>query len=753
MSIGTGLGVLGKGILAFMAAMVTIAAMSPLLFVSIQRIATGFVQLLITLTGLIADLIIGMAMALLERVPPLLERLVQLVVNGIISLIMGVLNAINENKDKIKEGIVGIIQLIAETIVESTLVIGQAVTDLILGIMQIIDANQMKFMITAMSLIMNFMLGLKMMVLPLINLAAQIMLDFINGLADSIRTNTPLLLDAVVNLAAAFWDGLLEYLGFSNGESESSKGLALDFLSSFITGLAEGAAEVVNKIIEVAQQIWQGFKDFFGISSPSDVAKEGAEEINAGLKQGLENSSDGPMNAALDVGKKILKSITGWFGGGEAEEAGESVANGLATSITNNTNAPVEAVNTMNSEMINTLDTNGPMLEEKGAEIPDQFATGILSNVEAPQEAIKTMLGLGDENPDGGLNFEEYGANLTDSFATGILSGSNQPTLAMDETLLGIQTSITNKTPEFEISGQETIESFTKGVSNKQQLSNLLGEIDNLMDSMVETIKNRQKDFVNQGKVIIDSIIEGIRNPTYRAKLTKEVEELVLVMIRDMRSYVEGPKARAQLINLGYNMGMGIVNGLISSTPNLASTGASLADTLIQYIKSQLEQNSPSKVGIRIGKDFGTSIGMGLEDSTSNVTNSAHVLTDNLIDKTRSIIQKMAEVLDDELDLQPVISPVLDLSQVTGQSEVLKNLLANDRAAGILASAMFVNQRHGFNNQNGGDETPATISVVNEFNLNGVTIREEADIDRVAEQLYRKQESAMRGRGFRPGFI
>ena len=47
----------------------------------------------------------------------------------------------------------------------------------------------------------------------------------------------------------------------------------------------------------------------------------------------------------------------------------------------------------------------------------------------------------------------------------------------------------------------------------------------------------------------------------------------------------------------------------------------------------------------------------------------------------------------------------------------------------------------------GGSATPAGASITNTFNISQLVVREEADVDRVADALYRKQQKTGRQAG------
>ncbi len=69
-------------------------------------------------------------------------------------------------------------------------------------------------------------------------------IDFINGLANAIRTNTPVLGEAMGNLAGAMIEGL-------------------------VGGITAGIKSVVDSVKNLGKNALDGLKSFLGIHSPS----------------------------------------------------------------------------------------------------------------------------------------------------------------------------------------------------------------------------------------------------------------------------------------------------------------------------------------------------------------------------------------------------------------------------------------------------------------------------------------------------
>ena len=106
-----------------------------------------------------------------------------------------------------------------------------------------------------------------------------------------------------------------------------------------------------------------------------------------------------------------------------------------------------------------------------------------------------------------------------------------------------------------------------------------------------------------------------------------------------------------------------------------------------------------------------------------------------------AVSQALAEMEDSD-ELSFTITPVLDLSSI--RSNEIAQLLTTPVQLGHMSGRLATEAI-----QNGTRDTNPSTSIVNNFDLTGLTVRTESDVDAIATKLYQKQQAASRGRGFR----
>jgi hypothetical protein len=138
---------------------------------------------------------------------------------------------------------------------------------------------------------------------------------------------------------------------------------------------------------------------------------------------------------------------------------------------------------------------------------------------------------------------------------------------------------------------------------------------------------------------------------------------------------------------------------------------------------------------------------------TGQVSTAAENMGQNALNRLRHTMALMSEFMNSEIDDNPVITPILDLDGMQAGAHKLNRLL-KDKQTYALATAQLASDKIAVNNQNGSSPVigDGGTTITNQFNLNGVVIRDEADIDKIAAELYRKQETGMRSRGIRPAY-
>lgn len=153
------------------------------------------------------------------------------------------------------------------------------------------------------NIIISFIQGIASMIPRLVDAGFKAMIDLLNGLADSIRTNTPLVIEAVNNLLSACIEAIGMYIGnFAECGVQLMKGLA--------TGIWNGVKSVVDSVVNAVKTAWDAALNWLGIHSPSTKGIEAGMYLDEGIAVGLTEYADVAGDAATDVGKETVNSLS-----------------------------------------------------------------------------------------------------------------------------------------------------------------------------------------------------------------------------------------------------------------------------------------------------------------------------------------------------------------------------------------------------------------------------------------------------------
>jgi tape measure domain-containing protein len=162
--------------------------------------------------------------------------------------------------------------------------------------------------------------------------------------------------------------------------------------------------------------------------------------------------------------------------------------------------------------------------------------------------------------------------------------------------------------------------------------------------------------------------------------------------------------------NLGWSVIQGFINGMGSLAGSVISKAESILGSIPGKIKKLLHIGSPSKVMYDIGIDTMQGVINGIADQQDNVTAAVEDMTNAMIDSMSAVPDALANVSD----MNPVITPVLDLSQVQEGADQMTAMIDTAPVVGSTsfgqASAISSSQTVSGATGDATGQSPATIT-------------------------------------------
>lgn len=157
----------------------------------------------------------------------------------------------------------------------------------------------------------------------------------------------------------------------------------------------------------------------------------------------------------------------------------------------------------------------------------------------------------------------------------------------------------------------------------------------------------------------------------------------------------------------GQQIPAGLAEGVAMSKSTFLDELTNMALAGVEAVKSTLEINSPSRVFRELGNFTGLGFVNGLADYAEKSYAAGANMADYATDGLSNAMSIVADLLNGDMDTQPTIRPVLDLSNVMHGAEQLDSLFYPQRTIGLAGQASLAFAESG---RNGG----TTVNVDND---------------------------------------
>ena len=114
----------------------------------------------------------------------------------------------------------------------------------------------------------------------------------------------------------------------------------------------------------------------------------------------------------------------------------------------------------------------------------------------------------------------------------------------------------------------------------------------------------------------------------------------------------------------GANYAIGLAQGMIESANYSYNAGSYIGKEAAQATRNSLQVKSPSRVAKAIGRFYGEGLGLGIRDMGGYVGSQAATMAQKAVDTARSYANAFAEVMDENMNMDPTITPVMDLTNI-----------------------------------------------------------------------------------------
>ena len=427
-------------------------------------------------------------------------------------------------------------------------------------------------------------------------------------------------------------------------KSQSSS-IGKNIIDGLISGINNNVGRVVSAARAMAKRVIDAVKDEFKIKSPSKVMEELGKYVKEGFYKGLTGFEDEPVHRVVEAVNNMKDELKKAI-----DEANDDIksANAKVKKLSKKKKkskkdkadlkqakkdlADAEAVKKKSEEAMKQLDGALKAQEDQLMVVSDQYD----EVVEKVKDAASALADAEKEMADAAKSY-------TDQF-------SKLPEFPDDGDL--VDTYLNNI--------QDQIDATMKFAESLAYLRNM-----GLDDTTYKKLLEKGTD----AQPFIDALLEsGQAGVDQINKLDSELEDVASAL---------GQTAAKEMYQNGVNMARGLLEGLQAQEAALKAEMEKLGNAIVDAIKKQLGIKSPSRVFAEVGGYTMLGLMEGIQKHIPALERTAEDAGDTAVDGLRKAIDDIGETVYGEMDMSPVIRPVLDLTDVENSAKQLGSVFSS----------------------------------------------------------------------------
>lgn len=313
---------------------------------------------------------------------------------------------------------------------------------------------------------------------------------------------------------------------------------------------------------------------------------------------------------------------------------------------------------------------------------------------------------------------------------------------AMSSAVAGVESGSADLSAATAEAGEQANESFFESFIGDSNVS-----VDGFMSPILTDLEGYTGDFGDIADLDIEAYADSFltNGPT---TVNPAVGQLSDDAISVLDGYVP------QYTSTGENSTLGFGNGLISdyALSYVRRCALNVTSTVVNTMQNSLQVKSPSRVTMRIGKYTGQGLAIGIQSMVGEVYKESSAAGNRAIDGIRDSLGEMSKYLDDDLDVDPTIRPVMDLSEIQNGVGLMNRMVDNgipDPLIGIGMNAypqMMMSAMRGYSTAS---QIPSQVNAgeTTTYNLyiDGVRVNADEDIRNLFIDLMYQLKAKERG--------
>lgn len=212
--------------------------------------------------------------------------------------------------------------------------------------------------------------------------------------------------------------------------------------------------------------------------------------------------------------------------------------------------------------------------------------------------------------------------------------------------------------------GSEFVQRAINGVRSRQ--AQMIQAFNQIVQLSMNALRSRANGFTSIGQLFAVKMAQGVRGNAYR--ISNAIASAARSAASSAGSYYNS------FYNAGYYMASGFAAGISSGAYKAKTAARAMAKAADQAARNALGIHSPSKVMYQVGSYTAMGFIKALNDNVKNVYSAGTGMAESAENGVSKAVAMIGTLLSDDLNVQPVIAPVVDMSNATAGLQAVDSL-------------------------------------------------------------------------------
>lgn len=523
----------------------------------------------------------------------------------------------------------------------------------------------------------------------------------------------------------------------------------LQQLSDSIMQILMGIAIVIQTCGNVIAQAFQGIADI--ITSVGDAIRNSLE----GVASVFDSVFGGISDVVTSFGEAIRKVLDGIAGiidsiGNAALNAGagfEKLANGVKTitklnliDMAASMAAVAKAIGKISSHS-EALAASGKGMQQiaNGTKLSAQAFTTMSTGITIVTTKLSTIGPLANNAMSALKSAISDTASCFASMSTAAASASASVVASIASMSTVCSSAARSMAMSFSVVGTTLMANLASGIRSGGSV--IIATMSSTLRTLVTMARSKAGQFLSIGNTLSTRFVSGVKSKVSAAKRAGAS------LVSGAASAIKSNEQYKQFVGAGKYLGAGLVAGIQAKETAVYQAAYKLGQKAVQGEKDGQESASPSKATIKAGKWLGEGLAIGIQRIGKTVYNSAYGLGETATGTISKAVASISDIVNSDIDAQPTIRPVLDLSAIRAGAGSMNALFSGRTLSVDMAGVGSVSASMAkFQNGSDSKEIVSSIKALrkdiadmprNTYNVNGVTYDDGTNVSDAVGSLVR----------------